>query len=165
MNRILDKTFTLSVRQVWRWTRRMIYVVLLVYPVMIFLSAWNIKMGGVTLNRSPFAERVPVFCHNRVGHTHNSNYVPESQSELIDILLLRDRVIESYIDGMISGVDGTVECFGSEILVGLHGEPTGTGNVIHRWVDSKGRPVVTVHLRYHQTLKDIGITNKREDEK
>ncbi|MEY2770284.1 MAG: hypothetical protein RIQ38_703, partial [Pseudomonadota bacterium] len=35
MNRILDKTFTLSVRQVWRWTRRMIYVVLLVYPVMI----------------------------------------------------------------------------------------------------------------------------------
>ncbi len=163
MNRILDKTFTLSVRQVWRWTRRLLYVVLLVYPVMIFLSAWNIKMGGVTLNRSPFAERVPNFCHNRVGHTHNSIYVPAGKSELADILLLRDRVIESYIDGMISGVDGTVECFGSEILVGLHGEPTGTGNVIHRWVDSNGHPVVSVHVRYHQSLNEIRKTSKKSD--
>ena len=162
MNRILDKTFTLSVRQVWRWTRRLLYVVLLVYPVMIFLSEWGVHTGGYSLNRSPFADRVPAPCKDRVSFSGRHFHLPGSESRITDVLFLSDRVIETEIIGLTSGIDRSPECLGWMVLAGLHTEPAGSANVIRRWTDAKGRPVVSVHVQYHQTLKDIGFTSKRE---
>ena len=164
MNRILDKTFTLSVRQVWRWTRRLLYVVLLVYPVMIFLAEWGVHTGGSYLNRSPFADRVPLLCKDRVNFKGRHFHLEGSQSRLTDTLLLSDRVRESHIDELISGIDMSVECFGGVMLAGLHIEPAGSANVIRRWIDSQGRPVISVHVQFHQTLNDIGFVSKREIE-
>jgi hypothetical protein len=161
MNRILDKTFTLSVRQVWRWTRRLLYVVLLVYPVMIFLNAWNVRVGGTALHRSPFQDRIPPQCKERVAFRGSHFHLPNSQSRITDVLLLSDRVKESPVEELITGIDKSVECFGGILITGMHSEPAGVANVIRRWIDTEGRPVISVHVQYHQSLKDIGFTSKR----
>ena len=161
MNRILDKTFTLSVRQVWRWTRRMIYVVLLVYPVMILLSDWSVRLTGTSLHRSPFQDRIPPQCKERVAFSGNHFHLPNSQSRITDLLLLSDRVKESPVEELITGIDKSVECFGGILITGMHSEPAGVANVIRRWIDTEGRPVISVHVQYHQSLKDIGFTSKR----
>ena len=161
MSRFLDKSITFSVRQVLRWIRWSLYLLVPVYLVLFFLKGWEIKMGGTSLRRSPFADRVPSVCVDRVGHGGNSTHVPQSRSVVADGLLLRDRIRESSISSLISGAGATPECFGYDILVGLHGQSAGDANFIHRWVDQEGQPVVTVHVQYHQTLQDIGFTSKQ----
>lgn len=56
---MLDKTLTPSMRQVWRWTRYGLYAAVPIYLVLVFLNAWGLKTGGISLNRSPFKDRVP----------------------------------------------------------------------------------------------------------
>ena len=166
MSRFLDKSITFSVRQVLRWIRWSLYLLVPVYMVLFFLKGWEIKMGGTSLRRSPFADRVPSECKawaDRIGS--NSTYVPESRSPVTDALFLKGRVSEGYIDSLIRGTDLTPQCFGYAILGGLHGQSAGDANFIERRVDQDGRLVLSVDVQYHQTLQDIGFTSNQDASK
>ena len=127
---------------------------------------WNVRMGGVSLKRSPFADRVPADCvgyADRIGQTNH--YSLNSRSLLFDVLNFRGRVSEGTIDTLLDGRDYAIKCFGYAILNGLHGDAAGVANFTERWVDKEGRPVVSVSVQYHQTLKDIGFNNHGEASK
>lgn len=163
MSTFLDKSITFSVRQIWRWTRRTMYLLIPIYLVMFFLKGWEVKMGGVSLQRSPFADRVPSECRayaDRFGG--NSIYAANSRSNLSDAVLLRGRVIESDIEPLLNGTDYASKCFGYAVLNGLHGLEAGNANLIERWIDKDGKAVLSVQVQYHQTLRDLKSETKRE---
>lgn len=144
MSNFLDKTFT--VRQVWRWTRRTIYVAIPVYVIVVFLYAWNMKVGGVSLNNSPFKDRIPEQC---VGYAGRSLGTPSGRT-LTDEFLLRARLRRGSIEGLVNGPDLTPACLGYAVLGGLHDKTAGGANFTEQWLDAKGNPIVTVRVEYNK---------------
>lgn len=144
MSRFLDKTFT--VRQIWRWTRRAIYVAIPLYLVAIFLNAWILKMGGVGLSNSPFKDRIPDQC---IRYAERSFGTPGGRTA-VDNLLLRERLTRGPIEGFVNGPDLTAECLGYAVLGGLHGKTPGDANFTEQRVDARGDPVITVRVEYNK---------------
>lgn len=146
MNNFLDKT--ISVRKLWRWTRRVIYVAIPLYVLAVFWNAWNLRIGGVGLNDSPFKDQVPEQCR---GYAQRSFGTPPDRTA-VDNLLLRGRLARGSIEALASGVDRTPVCIGYAVLGGLHGKTRGDANFIEQWVDVHGDPVVTVRVEYHKAF-------------
>jgi hypothetical protein len=144
MSNILDKTFTL--RQVWRWTRRAIYVAIPVYIVAIFLHAWNMKIGGVSLNDSPFKDRIPAQCE---GYAQKSLRTPANRTTA-DELLLRGRIRRYSLANLIGSSSPLFSCLGYAVLGGAHDRTPGDANFIEQYVDAQGDPFITVRVEYNK---------------
>lgn len=152
MSKLLDKSFTVSARQIWRWTRRGMYVVVPIYFVIAFLHAWDLRHGGVILRTSPFKDRVPEVC---VKYADGRSSMTPPGRTAIDSLLLRDRVMRWDINSLLNGTNLMPQCAGYAVLMGMHARSAGEANFTDQWVDANGDPVVTITVTYQKTLNDI----------
>lgn len=151
MSNFLDKTFT--VRQVWRWTRRAIYLAIPLYVVVFFLHAWDMKMGGVGLNNSPFKDRIPAQCDGYVQHSLGT---PGGRTAA-DNLMLRERIRRYPLEPLIKSSSPLIPCLGYAVLGGVHDKTPGDANFTEQWLDSGGDPVVTIRVEYNKPyLTEIG---------
>lgn len=144
MSSFLDRSFT--VRQLWLWLRRAIYIAIPMYVVVFFLHAWNMKMGGVSLNSSPFKARIPDRC---LAYAARSLSTPAERTA-IDNILLRGRITRGSITGFVDGPDLTAECLGYAVLGGLHSRAAGDANFVEQRIDATGDPIVTVRVEYNK---------------
>lgn len=159
MNSLLDRSFTLSVRQIWRWTRRAIYVLIPVYIFCLFANEWALRYGGVGLSTSPIKELVPERCTRFVDG--RSRMTPGGRT-LLDVLLLRERVRRTNATFLVSSNSITAPCFGFAIAGGLHAETPHEANFTDQWIDEMGDPVVTVQVKYH---KHFSVTKVERETK
>ena len=146
MSNFMDNT--ISKRQLWRWTRRLIYLVIPLYVLAFFWNAWALKMGGVSVSNSPFKDRVPEQCS---AYAQRSHGLPADRTA-IDSLLLRGRLNRGSIEPLVAGMDKTPACLGYAVLGGLHGKTAGDANFSEQWVDAHGDRVLTVSVVYHKPL-------------
>ena len=144
MNNFLDKT--ISLRQMLKWTVGLFFLAMALYVAAVFLNAWNLKMGGGSLNHSPFKDQIPERC---VGYAERSFGTPGGRTAT-DTLLLRGRLIRGSIEGFVSGPDLTAACLGYAVLGGLHGKAEGDANFIEQRIDANGDPIVTVRVEYNK---------------
>lgn len=144
MNNFLDKSIT--VRQIWRWTRRAIYIAIPLYVWAFLSSAWDLKMGGVNLNGSPVKDLIPKQCF---GHVERSRGITVGRTAR-DSLLLRGRVWRFPLEPMINGSSQLPQCFGYAVLAGIHDREPGDANFTEQWLDDSGNSVVTISVEYNQ---------------
>ena len=116
---ILDKTITISMRQVWRWTRWCLYLLFPFYLALIFMNSWDLKMGAVPLKASPYYLQVPVECRTSVMNA-TSGSVNGSISEAV---LLKPKTqafsLTSTESKLGFGMRG-LPCMGWDFLTSLH---------------------------------------------
>lgn len=144
MSSFLDKTLT--VRQIWRWTRRAIYLAIPLYVLAVFLNAWELKTGGVSLNNSPFKDRIPGQCSGYVEHSFGN---PVGRTA-VDNFLVRERIRRYPLDQLVKNSSPLIPCLGYAVLGGLHGTTPGDANFTEQYVDAKGNPIVTVRVEYNK---------------
>lgn len=144
MNNFLDKT--ISLRQMLKWTVGLFFLAMPLYVAAVFLNAWNLKMGGASLNHSPLKERIPEQCK---AYAERSLGAPAGRTAL-DNFLLRGRLRRGSIEALVHGPDLAAVCLGYAVLGGLHGNAAGDANFIQQWNDVDGKSVVTVRVEYHQ---------------
>lgn len=138
MNNFLDKTFT--VRQVWRWTRRAIYLAIPVYIGAVVAHSWNLKMGGVGYRDSPYYSSIPSECRGSAAFAGKTR---GAQSGLESYLLRPSTWVISLSESekkLGFGMRG-IPCMGYNFLMVLHGEDF---KQIYKYVNEKGEVVATV---------------------
>lgn len=141
MNNFLDKTFT--VRQVWRWTRRAIYLAIPVYIGAVVAHSWNLKMGGVGYRDSPYYSIIPSECRgsaSSVGFTGARSWVLTWRDQL---LMKPSTWVYSLPESekkLGFGMRG-MPCMGYDFLMVLHGEDF---KHVNKYVNEKGEVVATV---------------------
>lgn len=138
MNSFLDKTFT--VRQVWRWTRRAIYLAIPVYIGTVFVHDWSLKMGGVGFRGSPYYSIIPSECR---GSAAFSGATRATQTWAEIVLLKPSTWVYSLPESekkLGFGMRG-VPCMGYDFLMVLHGEDF---KHVNKYVNEKGEVVATV---------------------
>lgn len=144
MSAFMDKT--ISVRQMCRWIRRVIYLAIPLYVLAVLWNAWALKMGGVSLNDSPFKDRVPEICR---GHAEKSFGTPADRT-LLDEFLLRERLRRYDLDRLVGSASPLFACVGYAVLGGIHAKTPGDANFTEQFIDSTGKTVVTVRVEYHK---------------
>jgi hypothetical protein len=147
MNKILDKPFTL--RQFFRLGPWVIGAAAPLYLVAVFLNAWDLKTGGVSLNNSPFKDQIPERC---LTYAQRSFGTPGGRTAL-DNFLLQRRLTRQPIEGLTSGQNLARDCLGYAVLSGLHGVPW-VSDFTEQWVDKSGDPIVTVRVEFDKTYVD-----------
>lgn len=147
MNKLLDKSIT--VRQFFKYVRLLIYIAMPLYVAAFFLNSSSLKLGGVTLNNSPFISQIAPECLNYAGQSQGGYH--GGGRTILDNFLLRGRLSRGSIDSLISGPDLTKKCLGYSLLGGLHDATPGDADFISQWLDEKGDPVVTVSVKYSKT--------------
>lgn len=145
MSTFMDKTF--SVRQIWRWARRAIYLAIPLYVLAVFWNAWDLKMGGVSMNGSPFKDQVPEQCR---GHAQKSFGTPAARTAM-DSLLLRGRLRRYELDSVINNASPLLSCLGYAVLGGVHASVPSEADFTEQFVDASGNPFVTVRVEYQKT--------------
>lgn len=138
MSNFLDKTFT--VRQVWRWTRRTIYLAIPVYIGAVVVHAWNLKMGGIGFRASPYYSIIPSECRGSASTAGNTR---GAQTGLESYLLRPSTWVISLPESekkLGFGMRG-IPCMGYNFLMVLHGEDF---KQVDKYVNEKGEVVATV---------------------
>jgi hypothetical protein len=156
MNNFLDKTFTLSFRQVLQWMRYGLYVIVPVYLVLFFLNEWEKKMDGFGLRASPYYLQVPIECRasvmraTEVASSGLWNKVPFLQPDtaVLSLSLTEDKL--GY------GMKG-LPCMGWEFLTSLHVTDT---TRVQKFVNAKGDVVAIITLEVKKPFRE---ELKRED--
>lgn len=143
MNRLLDKT--ISVRQIWRWTRRVIYVVIPIYLAAVFMHEWGVKM---TMTPIAYKNKIPQHCLAYMGYS-SGRFAGQT---LMDSLLFRGRVIRGpTIDSIVNDHDQWLACVGYRVIAGLNPSDSARyASFSEEWLDSQGEPVVTIHVEYQK---------------
>ena len=147
MSKFLDTAIT--VRQIYKYVRWLIYIALPVYTAAIFLNSLNLKTGGVILNNSPFVNQITLECRNYAEQSIGG-YNGSGRTTL-DNFLLRGRLRRGSIDSLVNGPDLTKKCLGYSVLGGLHDTTPRDANFTTEWLDEHGDPVVTVSVKYSKT--------------
>lgn len=142
MNQFLDKTITLSVRQVWRWIRRTLYLLVPIYLVLVFLHSWDNKVGGFPLKASPYYLQVPPECRTSVmkattvGSSGLLSKIPIFQPETTVLSLPLTEEKLGY------GMKG-LPCMGWDFLTSLHVHDMSR---VQKFVDARGDLIAILTL-------------------
>ncbi len=138
MSNVLDKTLT--VRQIWRWTRRAMYLAIPVYIGAVIVHAWNLEMGGVGFRASPYYSIIPPECR---GSAAFSGSTKGSKISLDQYLLRPSTWVYSLPESerkLGFGMRG-IPCMGYNFLMVLHGKDF---KHVDKYVNEKGEVVATV---------------------
>jgi hypothetical protein len=138
MSNLLDRSFT--VRQVWRWTRRTIYVAIPLYIVLFFLHAWNLKMGGIGFRASPYLSMIPQECRVSASIAGTTGS-PQTWAEQL-LLKPSTRVysLPASEEKLGFGMRG-IPCRGYNFLMLLHGRDF---EQVEKYVNESGEVVAVV---------------------
>jgi hypothetical protein len=140
----LDRSIT--VRQIWRWTRRVVYIAIPLYIWAFLSSSWDLKMGGAIPSRSPVKELFPAQCEGYIARSHGYG----AGRITSDDLLLRGRIWRSSLEPQLNGSSQLPQCFGYAVLAGMHDRNPGDANFTEQWLDESGDSVVTIHVEYNK---------------
>lgn len=154
MSTFMDKTF--SVREIWSWARRAIYLAIPLYVLAVFWNAWDLKMGGVSMSDSPFKDQVPEQCR---GYAQKSFGTPAARTAM-DSLLLRGRLQRYELNSVINNASPLFSCLGYAVLGGLPARVPSEADFTEQFVDASGNPVVTVRVEYQKTYAVSSGINK-----
>lgn len=140
--KILDKPFTL--RQMLRWACWSLILVVPIYFWVYLGTAWDLKMGGVSLNHSPFKDQISVEC---LAYAQRSHGTPGGRTA-VDNFLLRERITRVSIVNFIYGPGIFKNCLGQAVITGLHAQVPGEANFTEELLDSNGDVIVTIRVEY-----------------
>lgn len=135
---------TISVRQLLKCAAVLSGIALPIYIVAVFWIAWENKMGYVLLKTSPYAASIPKDCerfadrHRAIGGTSKDEWLLNRRG----IRLNQKYLAPEY---------GGIRCLGYAVLTGLHAEQPRLADFSDMYVDSDGRPIVTIRVTYHRT--------------
>lgn len=116
----------------------------LLYLYLLFQQAWNLKMGGVTVNGSGYGSIVPPECKSQafIGSRIGSSRA--------DALLLRGRVSRESFEKLRNPDSHVAQCLGYQVLVGADYPHAPGVNFTRIWLNNEGKEVVSIKVEYHQ---------------
>ncbi len=94
VSNLLDKT--ISLRQILKWSIRLFFLAIPLYVAVVLMNSWNLKMGGISLNHSPYKDRIPDKCIPYASRSYGYN------NGILDHLLLRARVRRIFVEDAIT---------------------------------------------------------------
>lgn len=145
MKNFLDKTLT--VRQIWRWTRRMLYVLIPIYIGAFFVHEWKLEM---TTTPIAYKDQIPDYCKDFAMRSSDRPGGSWGTTN-VDSFLLRGRVRRSEMKYLVNGTSKAPACLGYAVLTGIRNDKYAPdANFTEQWLDTQGDPVITVHVQYHK---------------
>ena len=131
---------TISVRQIFRWARRCLYVMVLIYLFLWIQHDWNLKMGPTGHFNSPYRSLIPSECHRdalsfgdtRTPQTLREHIFLEPPTEVISLSKSEEKL--GY------GMRG-IPCMGYNFLMVLHAT---NFKKVEKYVDDNGNLIGTI---------------------